>query len=300
MKSTHVVKREVKTDQGTICDQAGSTLMLEAGDGDVYMTEDEKKFAEYIASVESQYLSGVSGSGEANKAHAESIHTSVHSSTTVAEETTIAISANSNVKEDSECLDKVATVGLSDLNSNLDTKSEVVSVSEPIDKVMAGDVNGITIEPSKSTAMVVEGDVEVFSTITMENKDLANLSIESEETKNDNGESKPNVDIITVGNENSNPEKVLEMDDDKASLYTEEESLGRVYVEFTREETACAAAHVLHGRVYGERKVFVRYFPVKLYQKRYGKGLEPRTHEEKQALALAAQEHLNTYLPERD
>ena len=42
MKSTHVVKREMKTDQGTICDQAGNTMMLEAGDGDVYMTEDEK------------------------------------------------------------------------------------------------------------------------------------------------------------------------------------------------------------------------------------------------------------------
>ena len=291
----------MKTDQGTICDQAGNTMMLEAGDGDVYMTEDEKKFAEYIASVESQYLSGVSGSGEANKAHVESSHTNVHSSTTVAEETTIAISADLNVKEDSECLGKVARVGLSDLNSNLDTKSgEGVSVSESIDKVMSGDVNVITVEPSKSTAMVVEGDMEAFSTIAMENKDLANLSIESEETKNFNGESKPNADIINVGKETSNPEKGLEMDDDKASLYTEEETSGRVYVEFTREETACAAAHVLHGRVYGERKVFVRYFPVKLYQKRYGKGLEPRTHEEKQALALAAQEHLNTYLPERD
>ncbi|KAH7292416.1 hypothetical protein KP509_29G067000 [Ceratopteris richardii] len=79
-----------------------------------------------------------------------------------------------------------------------------------------------------------------------------------------------------------------------------ESDIGRVYVEFTREECACVAAHALHGRLYGRRPVIAGYFPLKLYQKKFKKGLEPRTHEERQILALAAQERLNSFIPDRD
>lgn len=284
MKSTHVVKRDVKSDQIMNGDQAGSVMILEGGTGDAYMTEDEKKFAEYIASVESQYLHGVS---EANKAHAGSAHTmvGVPPLSTVVEEETV-VPANSSVKEASECLNKVAETEVSEPSSKL----EGTSVLETSETAVAGAVNGITTEPSKgTTAMVAEGEAGPVSAMSLDNNNSEDMP-KLEETKGD------------VRNSSSNlvKEKSSEMEEDISSEYTEEGKLGRVYVEFTREETACAAAHVLHGRLFGDRKVFVSYFPVKLYQKWFGKGLEPRTHEEKQALALAAQEHLNTYLPERD
>eukprot|EP00249_Psilotum_nudum_P015473 c25344_g2_i1 orf=181-1392(-) len=75
-----------------------------------------------------------------------------------------------------------------------------------------------------------------------------------------------------------------------------ESQVGMVYVEFSREECACQAAHNLHGRMYADRKIVAHYFPLKLYQKRFRKGLVPQTIEEKQALALAAHEHLNSYI----
>jgi hypothetical protein len=75
-------------------------------------------------------------------------------------------------------------------------------------------------------------------------------------------------------------------------------NMGRLYVEFSREETACQAAHTLHGRMYGNHKVVVCYFPVRLYQKKFRKGLVARTYEEKQALALAVQGHLTAHIKE--
>ncbi|CAK9865285.1 unnamed protein product [Sphagnum jensenii] len=75
-------------------------------------------------------------------------------------------------------------------------------------------------------------------------------------------------------------------------------NMGRLYVEFSREETASQAAHTLHGRMYGNHKVVVCYFPVRLYQKKFRKGLVARTYEEKQALALAVQGHLTAHIKE--
>lgn len=72
--------------------------------------------------------------------------------------------------------------------------------------------------------------------------------------------------------------------------------VGKVYVEFSREESACQAAHALHGRTFAGRKVWVSYFPLKVYQKKFHKGLGPRTYEEKQALALAVQGHLTAHI----
>jgi splicing factor U2AF 65 kDa subunit len=44
---------------------------------------------------------------------------------------------------------------------------------------------------------------------------------------------------------------------------------GSVLVEFTREEAACMAAHSLHGRLFGNRTVSVRYTPHDLYLQKY-------------------------------
>ncbi|KAG6542559.1 hypothetical protein Mapa_016030 [Marchantia paleacea] len=73
-------------------------------------------------------------------------------------------------------------------------------------------------------------------------------------------------------------------------------NVGKVYVEFSREESACQAAHALHGRTFAGRKVLVSYFPLKVYQTKFHKGLGPRTYEEKQALALAVQGHLTAHI----
>lgn len=98
--------------------------------------------------------------------------------------------------------------------------------------------------------------------------------------------------IISMGSEMNNAPDGRGKD----SFQSHDSNLGRVYVEYTREECACLAAHALHGRLYGDRKVVCGYFPLRLYQKRFRKGLEPQTFEEKQARAWAAQEHLNSYI----
>ncbi|KAH7404548.1 hypothetical protein KP509_15G031000 [Ceratopteris richardii] len=76
--------------------------------------------------------------------------------------------------------------------------------------------------------------------------------------------------------------------------------IGKVFVEFTREECACQAAHALHGRLYANRPVIAGYYPLNMYQKKFKKALEPSTHEERQILALAAHKRLNSLIPEKD
>eukprot|EP00850_Spirogloea_muscicola_P004922 SM000022S07136 [mRNA] locus=s22:90406:102480:+ [translate_table: standard] len=74
--------------------------------------------------------------------------------------------------------------------------------------------------------------------------------------------------------------------------------IGHVYVEYSREESACRAAHALLGRSYGTGVVATGYVSLRFYQKAFKKGLGARSHEEKQALALAmkALEHLCSLL----
>ena len=72
--------------------------------------------------------------------------------------------------------------------------------------------------------------------------------------------------------------------------------LGRVYVEFSREESACRAAHALEGRTFKGRKVTCAYLSLRLYQRKFKKGLVAKTVAEKQALALAVQSHLTAHL----
>ncbi|KAL2635598.1 hypothetical protein R1flu_007077 [Riccia fluitans] len=71
-------------------------------------------------------------------------------------------------------------------------------------------------------------------------------------------------------------------------------NVGRVYVEFSREDSACQAAHSLHGRTFGGRMVTVSYFPLKMYQKKFLKGLGPCLFKEKQALVV--QSHLTAHI----
>lgn len=115
---------------------------------------------------------------------------------------------------------------------------------------------------------------------------LIQLCLQPEENVPDNAISEnfpvvSKVDVASSGNKN---------------FELRESNIGRVYVEFSREEFTCQAAHSLHERMYGDRKVVAGYFPLKLYQKKFRKGLEPQTFEEKQALALAAQERLNSLI----
>ena len=74
--------------------------------------------------------------------------------------------------------------------------------------------------------------------------------------------------------------------------------VGRVYVEFSREDSCCRAAHMLHGRQYAGKTVACGYLPLRQYQRKFGKGLRPRTHEEKQEAALAVQAHLTAHIPD--
>jgi len=73
---------------------------------------------------------------------------------------------------------------------------------------------------------------------------------------------------------------------------------GKVYIEFARLETATIAAHAFHRRSFDGRTVTVKYFPLISYQTAFGKGIPPKTHEEKQMAAIAAQEYLSNSIPE--
>lgn len=48
--------------------------------------------------------------------------------------------------------------------------------------------------------------------------------------------------------------------------------VGSILIEFSREEATCLAAHTLHGRLYGSRKVIASYFPHSVYQKIFPRG----------------------------
>ena len=65
-----------------------------------------------------------------------------------------------------------------------------------------------------------------------------------------------------------------------------------VFVEFARVETATEAAHALHRRAFDGRVVSVGYFSVDEYRAAFGKGVPPRTEEERQEAALRAMEYL--------
>lgn len=60
--------------------------------------------------------------------------------------------------------------------------------------------------------------------------------------------------------------------DGETSVDWEFLDLGSIFIEFSREEAACLAAHALHGRLYGTRKVITSYFPYSMYRKIFPRG----------------------------
>lgn len=60
--------------------------------------------------------------------------------------------------------------------------------------------------------------------------------------------------------------------DGETSVDCEFLDVGSIFIEFSREEAACLAAHALHGRTYGTRKVITSYFPHSMYQKIFPRG----------------------------
>nr|PNR40631.1 hypothetical protein PHYPA_018034 [Physcomitrium patens] len=46
---------------------------------------------------------------------------------------------------------------------------------------------------------------------------------------------------------------------------------GNIYVEYSRDESACHAAHALHGRGYGNAKVSVAFVSPRFYLKHFGR-----------------------------
>lgn len=95
-------------------------------------------------------------------------------------------------------------------------------------------------------------------------------------------------DVDEAEDEDGNPKKPRDM-----TKYW-----GKLYVEFARIETATIAAHSFHRRSFDGRTVTVKYFPLSSYQRAFGKGIPPRTHEEKQMAAIKAQEYLSSAIPE--
>lgn len=292
VKSSHVVKPEGRPDQSTLMGEpnlgdggSAEKLMLEAGDA--YMTEVDKKIAEYIASVGGHYFQG---GGNLSGGVSEVSQTDCKVITSQA-------SSASNVSIDE---------GKEVPSSLSEGEGASLGVEAPHSLEKLAEDNGGNKELRDST--------EQPSTESKEPSQpgLEEKAMDLEENvmdKAEQGTSTLNKDssesIGEMGGSRCLPSDLDMLDaaaDAVESLNSQigDSDIGRVYVEFTREECACKAAHALHGRLYGDRTVIVAYFPLKMYQKRFKKGLEPRTHEERQILALAAQEHLNSYIPDRD
>lgn len=275
VKSTHVVKPEGKSDQGTETegmvfeDQENAGSLLQAGEA--YMTEVDKTFAEYIASIGSEFLQAGGDCTKGLKAHTESI--------TPQEASAVNFSAS-----------EVGVVPSSVAPSKLESEETALGNEAPQPKGAEDD----------------NGTGELRNATTQRGTELAETMADGEErsTRTEHGMGKGELMADNGGLPSSSATSEVEdaaLDvSGNLSSQAGDSDLGRVYIEFTREESTCKAAHALHGRLYGDRKVIAGYFPLKLYQKRFRKGLEPRTHEEKQSLALAAHEHLNTYIPDRD
>jgi len=72
--------------------------------------------------------------------------------------------------------------------------------------------------------------------------------------------------------------------------------IGHIYIEYSRIESACQAAHALQGRQFGQLKVEAMYVSPRLYYKYFGRGSCMQIHQEKQSLSLSVQEHLTTHI----
>jgi hypothetical protein len=106
-----------------------------------------------------------------------------------------------------------------------------------------------------------------------------------EEAEEDNDKKK----VVLVGGA-----PAAEVKEEQGGSAEDPEGVGKLYVEFSREESAIKAAHALHNRVYNQKRVGVAYLPVRVYQKLYGKGfgLSHKSYDERQELSIKVQDFL--------
>jgi splicing factor U2AF subunit len=71
--------------------------------------------------------------------------------------------------------------------------------------------------------------------------------------------------------------------------YNKTFGFGKIFIEFTRPEVTRVASHNFHNRIFEGRPILTRFYPLKNYQKCFGKGLISATIEEKIQLAIHTQ-----------
>lgn len=307
VKSTHIVKPETMPEENsqTNLDTGDSAGQLSLQAGEAYMTEVDKRIAEYIASVGGQNVQSAGGDstlvtaacqGEASQI----VDPSADKAKAVprAEQSEGAIDEASPLEKPVE-EDGVGSTERQDLTESATTGlKEAMQLGMDVEEraVNTGD-QGITVTHSTDSNRQLTEDIGVEGATPHD----TNLPVT--ENSAPQGATTHRSELVAIGQSLSSDINMVEAAADAVeslNAQISESDIGRVYVEFTREECACIAAHALHGRLYANRPVIAGYFPLKMYQKKFKKGLEPRTHEERQILALAAQEHLNSFIPDRD
>ncbi|XP_073395039.1 uncharacterized protein [Physcomitrium patens] len=83
-------------------------------------------------------------------------------------------------------------------------------------------------------------------------------------------EKQPLLQISTSISSSLNPNNLLGSNTCKMSRM-EPLKAGNIYVEYSRDESACHAAHALHGRGYGNAKVSVAFVSPRFYLKHFGR-----------------------------
>ncbi|MCO5563459.1 hypothetical protein L7F22_017101 [Adiantum nelumboides] len=303
VKSTHIVKPETRP---------GEIPQIESGDGvdagqfllqveKAYVSEVDKRIAEYIASVGGQNVQssgdsvGVTG---AIQEHAcQSLNASVAEAKGEPRAEQLEDAAVTDVLQVSEKASEEDGIGDREtqilIRSTTTDKKEAVQPGLDIEEQKVG--QGITVHNVDSNVPARE-NIDVHGAITHDTSESATENCHAQ------GTTTPSSQLVAVAQSVRSDIDMAEAAADAVeslNAQISEADIGRVYVEFTREEVCCIAAHALHGRLYANRPVTAGYFPLKMYQKKFKKGLEPRTHEERQILALAAQEHLNSFIPDR-
>ncbi|KAI5063011.1 hypothetical protein GOP47_0021558 [Adiantum capillus-veneris] len=297
VKSTHIVKPETRLDENPQInlgdENSAEQLLLQAEEACV--SEVDKRIAEYIASVGGEnVLSG----GDSAKVIGAIQENNCQSSNASVEETKEAPRAeqleSGAVTEALQVSGKAIEKDGRERQNSIDTiptdMEEAVQPGMDIEEknVERGN-HGTTVHNADPNVQVME-DVDVHGALTHDSIQPVTQNCDAQ------GTTMPSTQLVAVG------QSLIDMAEaaaDAVNAQISEADIGRVYVEFTREEVCCKAAHALHRRLYANRSVIAGYFPLKMYQKKFKKGLEPRTHEERQILALAAQEHLNSFIPDR-
>ncbi|OVA02344.1 RNA recognition motif domain [Macleaya cordata] len=102
-----------------------------------------------------------------------------------------------------------------------------------------------------------------------DNSSIKNSSMVEEELKNEEGNRELQEASMELNDTSRRNSDTTENGENKQQLDVFEE--GCVLVEYARKEASCAAAHCLHGRLYGNRIVAVGYVDHDLYISRFPK-----------------------------